>query len=290
VALSGLRVQDRLLRLVRPAAWEVRVSTSVLEVRRDGPVVSVTLTRPHVRNAIDEHLVAALTAWARETRGAEGVRVAVLAGAGPVFCAGADAGWMARMAAFSHEENVRDAGAFAEMLEALDSLPMPLIGRIQGAALGGGAGLAAVCDVVAAADDAVFGFTEVKLGIPPGAISPYVVAKIGVSAARALFLTGARFGAGRAREIGLVHEVVPADELDETVNRLVREILTAGPQAVSAAKRLVGQVAGRAPRDVRGLTVEAMAHHRASPEGQEGLRAFLEKRRPAWAANEPERR
>ncbi len=257
----------------------------VLDVRRDDAVVYVTLNRPEVRNALNGELVRALTAWAAELPAQGGVRVAVLAGAGPVFCAGADAAWMARMVEASYEENVRDAGAFAEMLEALDALPVPLVGRVHGAALGGGAGLAAVCDVAVAADDAVFGFTEVKLGIPPGAISPYAVRKIGQSAARACFLTGARFTAARAREIGLVHEVVPAERLDAAVAQHVREVLTAGPGAVAAAKHLIRNVAHQAPRDVRTLTVDTMARHRVSREGQEGLRAFLEKRRPAWAVH-----
>ncbi len=265
------------------------MSTAILEVAREGSVARVTLNRPQVRNALNDELIAALTRWAHEARTAPGLRVAVLAGAGPVFCAGADAVWMARTIRYSQEENRRDAEAFADLLDALDTLPFPLVARIQGAALGGGAGLASVCDVVVAAEDAVFGFTEVKLGIPPGAISPYAVAKIGPSAARALFLTGARFSAARAREIGLVHTVVPAGQLDEAIAAAVRDVLTAGPTAVAAAKRLISAVAGRAPREVRPLTVEAMARHRVSDEGQEGLRAFLDRRRPTWAEDGPSR-
>lgn len=262
------------------------MAASVLDIHVDGAVVRLTLNRPQVRNALNDELIQALTAWARNLPATPHVRVAVLAGAGPVFCAGADAAWMARMAGASHEDNLRDANAFAEMLEVLDTLPVPLIARIHGAALGGGAGLAAVCDVIVAAEDATFGFTEVKLGIPPGAISPYAIAKIGHSAARAYFLTGARFTAARAREIGLVHDVVPASDLDDAVARYVREVLTAGPGAVAAAKRLIRSVAHQAPPAVRALTADAMARHRISPEGQEGLRAFLEKRRPAWAADQ----
>src|SRR5215217_1633717 len=185
-----------------------------LQVQIDGPVVRVTLNRPEVRNAFNEELIAELTAWAASVTSSGPARVAVLSGAGKAFCAGADLTWMSKMVAYTREENVRDAQAMAGMFEALDRLPIPLIGRVHGAALGGGVGLAAVCDIVIAAEDAAFAFTEVKLGILPAVISPYALAKIGRSAARELFLTGARFNAARAREIGLVHAVVPLSELD----------------------------------------------------------------------------
>ena len=171
----------------------------------------------------------------------------------------------------------------SRMFGALDGLPVPLVGRIQGAALGGGAGLAAVCDIVVAEESAVFGFTEVKLGIVPAVISPFVLAKIGRAAARELFLTGARFPAARAREIGLVHAVVPAIELDAVVERYVSELLTAGPEAIAAAKALIPQVSGRSLNEAMSMTAAAIATRRVSKEGQEGLRAFLEKRRSAWA-------
>ena len=173
------------------------------------------------------------------------------------------------------------------MLHAIDSVPVPVIGRIQGAALGGGAGLAAVCDVVVATDDAVFGFTEVVLGILPAMISPYVVSKIGLSAARELCLSGVRFSAARAKEVGLAHEVVTADRLDLTVERHVQQFRKAAPSAIAATKKLLREVAGRRPADVMSLTVDAIARQRVSPEGQEGLRAFLEKRTAAWAADTP---
>jgi methylglutaconyl-CoA hydratase len=189
---------------------------------------------------------------------------------------------MSKMVGYSHAENVRDAGAMAAMFHALDTLPIPLLGRIHGAALGGGAGLAAVCDIVVASDTAQFGFTEAKLGILPAVISPFTVAKIGTSAARELFLTGARFGAARAREIGLVHAVCPEADLDTAVEEYVRELLTSGPAAVAAAKTLIAQVAGRAPADVAGLTAETIARHRVSAEGQSGMRAFLEKKPAPW--------
>ncbi len=252
-----------------------------LTISRTGPVVHVTLNRPEVRNAFDEALIAELTDWTATVRAGD-VRVAVLGGAGKVFCAGADLSWMSRMVGYTEEENVRDARAAGRMFEALDTLPVPLIGRVHGAALGGGAGLAAVCDIVVAADDAVFGFTEAKLGILPSVISPFVLAKVGASAARELFLTGARFSAARAREIGLVHAVTTAADLDTAVDAYVREILTSAPYAVAAAKALIAKVNNRAPADVAGLTAATIAKHRVSEEGQDGMRAFLEKKKPGW--------
>jgi methylglutaconyl-CoA hydratase len=257
-----------------------------LTTSRDGAVEHVSLNRPDVRNAFNEHVIAELTDWAARTReSAEhgDVRVAVLAGAGKMFCAGADVNWMSKTIQYTEEENVRDASAMSKMFAALDELPLAVIGRVQGAALGGGAGLAAVCDIVVAADDAVFGFTEVKLGILPAVISPFALAKIGRSAARELFLTGTRFSAARAKEIGLVHAVVPASELDEAVTMYVQEVLTAGPEAVAAAKALIPTVWGRNVGEAMPLTASAIASRRVSVEGQEGLRAFLEKRAPRWS-------
>ena len=255
-----------------------------LAVRRDGPVEYVTLNRPDVRNAFDADVVADLHAWAKHAAADPQLRVCVLAGAGRAFCAGADVSWMARMRQYSEAENLRDARALAEMFGALDRLPAALVGRVHGAALGGGTGLAAVCDIVVASDDAVFGFTEVKLGILPAVISPFAVAKIGQSAARELMLTGARLSAERARAVGLVHAVVPASELDQTVAAYVRELLSASPTAIAATKALVAQVAGRRPEEVLDLTSRAIAAQRVSAEGQEGLAAFLEKRPPRWSS------
>jgi enoyl-CoA hydratase/carnithine racemase len=175
-----------------------------------------------------------------------------------------------------------DASALARMFFAMDTLPIPLIGRVQGAAPGGGAGLAAVCAIVVAEAQAVFGFTEVKLGIVPAVISPFVLAKIGRSAARELFLSGIRFSAERAREIGLAHRVVPSSVLDEHVDSYVREVASAGPEAVAAAKSLIREVWGRTPEHAAMATAQAIAARRVSREGQEGLRAFLEKRKPTW--------
>jgi methylglutaconyl-CoA hydratase len=254
-----------------------------IEVVQAGPIARVTLNRPEVRNAFNEVLIEELTTWAKSIAPGGPTRVAILGGAGKAFCAGADLNWMSRMVGYTQDENVRDARAAGRMYEALDALPIPLLGRIQGAALGGGAGLAAVCDIAVAADDVVFGFTEAKLGIVPAVISPFTVAKIGRSAARELFLTAARFSADRAREIGLIHRVVPAADLDATIDALAAELLTSAPGAIAGAKQLVANVAGTDPLSVGDLTAETIARHRVSAEGQEGMRAFLEKRRAPWA-------
>jgi len=254
-----------------------------LLIRREGPVERLTLNRPDVRNAFNDHVIAELTQWAEGvTSSSDRPRAIVLAGAGRMFCAGADVTWMAKTVEYTEPENIRDATAMSRMFGAIDSLPVPVIGRVHGAALGGGAGLAAVCDIVVADDEALFGFTETKLGIVPAVISPFALAKIGRSAARELFLTGARFSAARAREIGLVHAVVPASALDATIDSYINELLTAGPDAVAAAKALIPSVWGKTAADARPLTAQAIAARRVSSEGQEGLRAFLAKRRPAW--------
>lgn len=262
------------------------MSYEFLTTERDGPVERLTLNRPDRRNAFNDRVIAELTDWATAVRAPAGdhrVRVVVLAGAGEVFSAGADAAWMAKSTQCSMEQNRSDAMAMARMYAALDSLPVPLIGRVHGAALGGGAGLVSVCDIVAAEEATVFGFTEVKLGIVPATIAPFVLAKIGQGAARELFLTGARFPAAHARQIGLINAVVPAPALDATVEGYVREILSGGPEAIAAAKALIATVSRQSIGDAMPITASAIAARRVSPEGQEGLKAFLEKRKPSWA-------
>jgi methylglutaconyl-CoA hydratase len=255
---------------------------SSILVQRDGAVLRLTLNRPDVRNAFDEQVIAALTTLAADAAQDRTLRAVVLAGTGKAFCAGADVAWMSKSIAYSQRENLSDAEDLARMLERLDTLPVPVLGRIQGAALGGGVGLAAVCDVAIAADDAVFALSEVKLGILPAIVAPYVIRKIGISAARELFLTGSRFGAVRAKEIGLVHEIVPSDHLDDAIARRLGEVMSAGPRAIGTAKALIREIAGVHPNDVIGLTTNTIAAQRVSDEGQEGLRAFLEKRKPRW--------
>lgn len=248
-----------------------------IHVRRLANVDYVTLNRPEVRNAFNEQVIAEMTAWADRAATDGSLRGVVIGGAGPSFCAGADLAWMSKMAAYTHEENLRDARAAAAMFAAIDKLPMPVIAQIHGAALGGGAGLAAVADIAVAADDTTFGFTEVRLGLLPAVIAPYVLAKIGQSSARELFVTGRRFDAEHARRIGLVHAVVPAAELIDTVNGYVREIAANGPEAMVAAKALIRRIANLSIAEAAPITAEAIADRRVSDEAQKMMKVFLKK-------------
>jgi len=259
------------------------VSETRLVVTRDARgVVSVALARPEVRNAFDDVLIGEAAALFSGLAADASARAVVLSGRGKSFCAGADLNWMARMVSYGVEENRRDAAALAAMLRAIDECPKPVIGRVHGAALGGGAGLAAACDVVVAAEGTLFGTTEVRLGIVPAVISPYVVRKLGESRAREWFLTGERWDAQEARRAGLVHRVVPEADLDTAVESVVAAILQGGPEALAEAKRLA-RAAGELPLDAAiPMTIESIAARRVSPEGQEGMRAFLEKRKPGW--------
>jgi methylglutaconyl-CoA hydratase len=258
-----------------------------LRVERDGPFARVFLDRPDVRNAFNAELIAELRAAfeALSREGPEALRGVVLAGTGSVFCAGADVDWMRSAAGMSVADNERDAAALHAMLAAVDSCPAPVIARVQGAALGGGMGLCAVADIVVATADTTFGFTETKLGIIPAVISPFVLAKIGESHARALFVTGQRFDAERALRIGLVHEVV-VDEgaLDARVEELLGELRSTGPTAARSAKALVRELRTLNPEEARQHTIRHIAQQRTSAEGQEGLGAFLDKRPPDWNA------
>ena len=247
---------------------------AALRIERDGDVLRVTLARPEARNAFDAALIGELAEAFVDVGRA---RAVVLAGDGPSFSAGADVEWMRASIALDYDANVGDALALRRMLEAIDGCPAPVVARVQGHALGGGCGLVACSDVAVAAPDAVFAFSEVRLGIIPAVISPFALAKIGPSAARRYFLTGERFDAETALRIGLVHEV--ASDLDRSVDRVLSELLAAGPKAARAAKRLVLD----APLE-GSETARRIAEQRTSVEGQEGLRAFLERRAPAWTA------
>jgi methylglutaconyl-CoA hydratase len=260
-----------------------------LTVERTGPgdaVARVTLSRPEIHNAFDGAMIAelraAFTALAREepTR----LRAVVLGGTGPSFCAGADVNWMRAALSLDVEGNEQDAMAMAEMFETIDTCPVPVIARVHGAALGGGIGLCAVADIVIAESGARFGFTEVRLGILPAVISPFVVAKIGESEARALFPTGRRFDAFRAMRSGLVHEVVEGEAaLDAAVDAAVADVLAAGPTAARAAKSIIREIRGLGHGSSKWHTARVIARQRTSAEAQEGFHAFDEKRRPAWA-------
>jgi len=246
---------------------------SALRVERDGPLLRITLARPERRNAFDAELIRELTEAFGEIGDA---RAVVLAGDGESFCAGADVDWQRSAIELSYEENVEDALRLYRMLEAIDSCPTPVVARVQGYALGGGSGLVCCTDVAVAAPEAVFGFSEVKPGIVPAVISPVVFPRIGTAAARRLFLTGERFDADTGLRIGLVHEI--AKDLDTALKDVITELLSAGPEATRAAKQLIrdrpdGEQAAR-----------LAAKLRTSPEGQEGLHAFLEKRRATWTA------
>jgi len=246
-------------------------------------VETVTLDRPEVRNAFNDEVIAELTAVFLEIAKRAEVRCVVLAGNGPAFCAGADLNWMKRMAGYSREENLADAAGLARMLEVLYHCPKPTIARVQGDTYAGGMGLVAACDMAVAVDTAQFCLSEVKLGLIPATISPYVIRAMGARAAHRWFLTAERFGADEAKRMGFVHEVVTADALDAKVGELAQALVNAGPEAVKACKKLLHDVAGH---DITaGLvrrTVEGIADLRASDEGKEGVQSFLGKRKPGW--------
>ena len=244
---------------------------SALRIERDGAVLRIAMARPERRNAFDAALIGELASAFADVGDA---RAVLLTGDGPSFSAGADVEWMRSSVELSYDENVADALRLRAMLDAIDGCPCPVVSRVQGHALGRGCGLVACCDVVVAEPSAVFGFSEVKLGIVPAVISPFALAKIGTSAARRFFVTGERFTAAVALRIGLIHEV--AEELDAAVDGILAELISAGPDAARAAKQLA-----RTPRTAE-ETASLIATHRASDEGQEGLRAFLEKRAPTW--------
>lgn len=256
---------------------------STLEITRDGAVATIWMNRPEVHNAFDEALIADLTAACRQLDADDSVRAVVLAGRGKSFSAGADLAWMKRAASYTVEENLTDAGALAAMLRTLADMKKPTVARVQGAALGGGTGLTAACDIAIASSTAVFATSEVKFGIIPSAISPYVLRAIGPRQALRYFQSAERFDAARARELGLVHEVVAPDALDAKVAEVVVSLLQCGPKAQGAAKELIRAVAHQPIGDaVVADTVQRIAHLRATPEAKEGVAAFLEKRAPNW--------
>ncbi|MBO9536110.1 enoyl-CoA hydratase-related protein [Herbaspirillum sp.] len=246
-------------------------------------IATITLNRPDVHNAFDDKLITHLINLIKQAKEDPRTRVLLLASTGKSFSAGADLAWMRRMADASREDNLRDARNLALLMETLNSFPAPTVAKVQGAVMGGGVGLVSCCDIVVASEAAFFALSEVKLGLAPAAISPYVVAKMGVSQARRYFVSGERFTAARAADIGLVHEIVPAAELDAKVGQTLDILLANGPQAMRAAKQLA-QVANplKVTPELAEYTAGVIADLRASDEGKEGLRAFLEKSSPAW--------
>jgi len=256
-----------------------------LAIQHAPQVATIVLNRPEVRNAFNETMIAEIThAFAELGSNAE-VRAIVLAASGAAFCAGGDLNWMKAMAGYTPEQNRADAALLATMLRTIYQCPKPVIAKVQGDCYAGGLGLAAACDIVAAVETAQFCLSEVKIGLIPATISPYVIKAIGESAARRYFITAERFSAETGQKLGLVHEVATAEKLDESVALLLKALLAASPNAVTEAKRLVRAVAGQPLTEVLiADTVEEIAKIRASAEGREGVRAFLEKRKPSWLA------
>lgn len=255
---------------------------ALVELRQDGAVLTAVLNRPASHNALTPEMVGAVTAVFNQLASRDDVRVVVLTGNGRSFCAGADLNSMRAAADFGYEENLADGKAIFDMVQAVDSCPKPVIGRINGAAIGGGVGLVSACDIVVAVERAKFAFSEARLGIVPAVISPFVLAKIGTANGRELFLTGERFDAAHAQRIGLVQHVVTEEELDAKVNERIAQLLQAAPGAQAAVKALIDAVAYQPKADMRDITATLIAQRRASAEGREGMSAFLEKRRPNW--------
>jgi methylglutaconyl-CoA hydratase len=249
----------------------------------DHGVHTITLNRPDIRNAFDDMLIAEIHEAFDAVSRRKDVRCVVLAANGPAFCAGGDLHWMRRMADYTREQNLADAGGLAAMLRAIDQCPHPTLARVQGDVFAGGLGLVSACDMAVCADSATFCLSEVRIGLIPATISPYVVRAIGARASRRYFLTAERFSAAEAHRIGLVHESVPMEQLDTTVQALIKILLANSPMAVQDAKRLVDSVAGQDINEALiAQTVAGIADSRASADGKEGVQAFLDKRKPKW--------
>ena len=258
-------------------------SFTTLELAFEGAVARIWLNRPELRNAFDELVIHELSEAFSLAGAASEVRVIVLGANGPAFCAGANLNWMRRAAEFTHEQNLADAGGLAEMLRTIHQSPKPVIARVQGDVYAGGMGLVAACDVAVSVDSAWYCLSEVKIGLIPATISPYVLRAMGTRAAQRYFLSAERFSAAEAHRIGFVHEVVAADALDAKVADIVKAFTSASPAAVRACKQLIADVAGREiDHALIEKTVQGIADIRASEEGREGVQAFLQKRKPSW--------
>jgi len=255
---------------------------STLEYNKDGRIARVTFNRPEIHNAFNGTVITEMSHLFSEMEKDDDIHVVVLTGAGKSFCAGADLNWMREVINQSFEENLAESNALADLFYQIYSFRRPVIGRINGAAIGGGTGFVCVCDIAIAARSAKFSFSEVKIGVVPACIGPYVVKKMGEGTARELFITGERMNGDRAFQVGLVNKVVDDGQLDAEVDRLVHFILTSGPEAVTMAKKLVSEVPGMSPEQFKPFTAEMIARLRISDEGQEGMDAFLNKRKPSW--------
>lgn len=258
-------------------------STIIYERREQ--VVWVTLNRPEVHNAFNVEMIEEMTEVVHRVKEDGAVRIVVLTGSGKSFCAGADLNWLREIVHYSFKQNLEESRALADVLHQLYALPKPTIAMVNGAAIGGGTGFLSACDIAVAAEEAVFGLSEVKIGLVPAAISPYVLRKIGESKAREYFLTGKRISAKKAYEIGLVNEVVSLEKLNESVDRLIENLLTSGPEAMAGCKELIMRTSNARIEDVKEFTANMIAGLRVSKEGQEGMASFLEKRKPNWIKN-----
>jgi methylglutaconyl-CoA hydratase len=257
-----------------------------VRVGQQGPVARVTLARPDIRNAFNDVMIRELREVFAALGADDGVRVVVLTGEGKAFCAGADLHWMRRVLKYTYEENYEDSLNLARLMREVYDCPKPVVGRINGAAIGGGTGLVAVCDIPVASERAIFSFSEVKIGLVPACISPYVLKRVGERYGREYFLTGERLDARKALQCGLINRVVPHDQLDAEVDELVQALTTSGPSALATCKRMVREVGDMSLDEAGPATAEMIARLRMGDEGQEGMSAFLERRKPAWRPDE----
>ncbi|MHC4416199.1 MAG: enoyl-CoA hydratase/isomerase family protein [Planctomycetota bacterium] len=261
------------------------MTRGTVRLTRRGAVARVALNRPDVRNAFNDDMLEDLLEAFAAIRDDAGVRVAVLTGEGKAFCAGADVHWMKRVVDYTYKENYEDSLRLARMLQEIYTCPKPILGRVNGPAIGGGTGLVAVCDIAIAAEDAVFAFTETKLGLIPATISPYLLKRMGEKNVREHFLTGERFTAARAAEMGLLNAVAPAEKLDAAVEARIEMVLTGGPEALAASKKLIRDVAERSLDECGPYTAQRITERRMSDEGQAGMKAFLGKEKPGWVVD-----
>lgn len=248
----------------------------------ENQIAKVLLNRPEVHNAFNDVMIRELLEVFQEISKSDDIRIAILTGSGKSFCAGADLNWMKRVIHFTYEENKKESLDLADLFYLIYSLPKPTIARVNGSAIGGGAGLVAVCDIAIASEEAKFSLSEVKLGLVPACISPYVIRKVGEGRCREFFLTGERLTAERALKLGLINQVVPPEKLDEAVEETSKKLLSSGPNALTMCKQLLQNVPGMSFEQAKTYTAEMIASLRVSPEGQEGMNAFLEKRKPKW--------